>query len=61
MYDGRLEIDNNRSERSIKNFVIGRKGWLFCATQKGADASAAKELMLVLQFTVLLRPQKKMA
>ena len=41
MYDGRLEIDNNRSERSIKNFVIGRKGWLFCATQKGADASAA--------------------
>src|SRR5699024_11114553 len=23
--DGRLEIDNNRSERSIKPFVIGRK------------------------------------
>jgi hypothetical protein len=22
--DGRLEIDNNRSERSIKPFVIGR-------------------------------------
>ena len=27
--DGRLEIDNNRAERSIKPFVIGRKNWLF--------------------------------
>lgn len=28
LQDGRLEIDNNRSERSIKPFVIGRKNWL---------------------------------
>lgn len=39
--DGRLEIDNNRSERSIKPFVIGRKNWLFANTQRGAKASAA--------------------
>jgi len=38
--DGRIEIDNNRSERSIKPFVIGRKNWLFCNTPKGARASA---------------------
>lgn len=38
--DGRLEIDNNRSERTIKPFVIGRKNWLFCNTPRGADASA---------------------
>jgi transposase len=38
--DGRIEIDNNRSERSIKPFVIGRKNWLFCNTPKGAHASA---------------------
>jgi transposase len=38
--DGRLEIDNNRSERSIKPFVIGRKNWLFCNTPNGAKASA---------------------
>ena len=38
--DGRLEIDNNRSERSIKPFVIGRKNWLFSNTAKGAQASA---------------------
>ena len=38
--DGRLEIDNNRSERSIKPFVIGRKNWLFSNTPSGARASA---------------------
>ena len=37
--DGRLEIDNNRSERAIKQFVMGRKNWLFCATPEGAQAS----------------------
>lgn len=38
--DGRLEIDNNRSERTIKPFVIGRKNWLFANTPSGARASA---------------------
>lgn len=38
--DGRLEIDHNRSERSIKPFVIGRKNWLFANTTRGARASA---------------------
>ncbi len=40
LLDGRLEIDNNRAERSIKPFVIGRKGWLFSNTPKGAKSSA---------------------
>lgn len=38
--DGRLEIDNNRSERSIKPVIIGRKNWLFANTPQGARASA---------------------
>jgi transposase len=38
--DGRLELSNNRAERSIKPFVIGRKNWLFSATPKGAEASS---------------------
>ena len=38
--DGRMEIDNNRAERSIKPFVIGRKNWLFANTPSGAKASA---------------------
>ena len=38
--DGRLELSNNRAERSIKPFVIGRKNWLFANTPRGAKASA---------------------
>lgn len=40
MDDGRLSIDNNRAERAIKPFVIGRKAWLFANTTSGANASA---------------------
>jgi transposase len=40
LLDGNLEIDNNRSERSIKPFVIGRKNFLFANTPRGATASA---------------------
>ena len=40
LLDGRLEISNNRAERSIKPFVIGRKNWLFANTPRGAKASA---------------------
>lgn len=39
--DGRLELSNNRAERSVRPFAIGRKNWLFCNTPRGADASAA--------------------
>jgi hypothetical protein len=39
--DGRLPLDNNRAERSIRPFAIGRKNWLFSDTQRGAHASAA--------------------
>lgn len=38
--DGVLNIDNNRAERAIKPFVIGRKNWMFSNTAKGAEASA---------------------
>jgi transposase len=40
LLDGRLEISNNRAERSIKPFVIGRKNFLFANTPRGARASA---------------------
>ncbi len=38
--DGRLEIDNNRCEQKIKDFVLSRKNFLFADTQDGADAVA---------------------
>jgi transposase len=40
LLDGRLEISNNISERSIKPFVISRKNFLFSNSTRGATASA---------------------
>ncbi len=40
MKDGRLELSNNRGERSIKPYVMGRKAWLFSNTPRGAYSSA---------------------
>ena len=38
--DGRCEFSNNRAENSLRPFVVGRKNWLFCNSQKGARASS---------------------
>ena len=38
--DGRLEIDNNRSERGIKPIVIGRKNYMFMGGPRGGEAAA---------------------
>jgi len=40
LLDGRLEISNNRIERTVKMFVIDRKNFLFANTPNGARASA---------------------
>lgn len=40
LLDGQCELTNNGSERLIKNFVIGRKNYLFCKSPHGARASA---------------------
>ena len=37
--DGRLELSNNRAERAVRPFAVGRKNWLFSNTPNGADAS----------------------
>ena len=37
--DGRLELENNMAERTVKPFVIGRKNWMFSDTVNGAKAS----------------------
>ena len=37
----KVEMTNNLAERTVKPFVINRKNFLFCDTEKGADASAA--------------------
>jgi len=58
LLDGRLEIDNNRSERSIKSVVIGRKNFLFSNTPKGAKASAIIYSLVETAKGNNLNPQK---
>ncbi|XEQ93806.1 IS66 family transposase ISSwo2 [Sporomusa carbonis] len=55
--DGRIEISNNRAERSIKPFVIGRKNWLFCNTPGGAKSSAAVYSIIQTAIENGLNPQ----
>jgi len=38
--DGRLEIDNNRSERAMKPLAVGRKNWLFVQNEAGGKTAA---------------------
>lgn len=38
--DGKLEVDNNRSERKIKPIVIGRKNHLFVGSEQGGKTAA---------------------
>jgi transposase/FtsZ-binding cell division protein ZapB len=38
--DARLEFSNNRAERAIRPFAVGRKNWLFSFSSKGAESSA---------------------
>ena len=40
LLDGRLELSNNRAERSIRPFTVGRKNWIFSNTERGANASS---------------------
>ena len=35
-----LSIDNNHSERQIKQMVIGRKNWMFAGSENGAENAA---------------------
>jgi transposase len=38
--DGRLEVDNNASERGLRQAVTGRKNYLFAGSEAGATAAA---------------------
>ena len=38
--DGDLEIDNNRTERSLRGIAVGRKNWLFFGSDNGGRTAA---------------------
>ena len=38
--DGQLRLDNNISELELRRIVVGRKNWLFCGSDNGAEWNA---------------------
>ena len=38
--DGWLDIDNNEGENSLRGLCVGRRNWLFCASDRGGRAAA---------------------
>ncbi|MBV8847783.1 MAG: transposase [Bryobacterales bacterium] len=38
--DGDLEVDNNRTERSLRGIAVGRKNWLFSGSDNGGRTAA---------------------
>jgi hypothetical protein len=41
LLDGRLPLDNTRSERALRKIVVGRKNWMFYGSDVHAEAAAA--------------------
>jgi len=39
--DGRIKIDNNTAERSLRAVALGRKNYLFCGSDAGGSRAAA--------------------
>lgn len=39
--DGRLPLDNTRSERALRKIVVGRKNWMFYGSDHHAESAAA--------------------
>ena len=39
--DGRLEIDNNIAERTMRGIAVGRRNWLFAGSKVGGERAAA--------------------
>jgi len=37
--DGRLLLENNRSERELRKIAVGRKGWLFIGSDDHAEST----------------------
>ena len=38
--DGKIEIDNNAAERSLRTVALGRKNYLFCGSDTGGERAA---------------------
>ena len=55
--NGYIDLDNNEAERQAKKFVIDRKNFLFCKSEKGADAACILLTMIDLGYENGLEPR----
>jgi len=44
--DPEIPIDNNHTERAIRPIVLGRKNWLFCWSELGAETVAIMQSLI---------------
>jgi len=40
LQDGKIEIDNNAAERSMRSIALGRKNWMFAGSDNGGNTAA---------------------
>lgn len=45
--DGRIPIDNNRTEATVRQQVVGRNNWLFLGSEKGGHTAAVLYTLVV--------------
>ena len=56
--DGRIPLDNTRSERALRTIVVGRKNWMFYGSDVHATAAAAIFSVLASCRLHRLEPQR---
>jgi len=44
--DGHICLTNNAAERALRGFALGRKSWLFCGSERGAERAAAMATLI---------------
>jgi transposase len=47
LQDARICLSNNAAERALRGFALGRKSWLFAASERGADRAAAVTTLIM--------------
>ena len=55
--DGRLEIDNNRAERALRQVAVGRKNWMFFLTEGGGESAVVLLSLVMTAKAIGLNPQ----
>jgi transposase len=45
--EGRLCLSNNAAERALRGVALGRKSWMFCASDRGGQRAAAMYSLIV--------------